>query len=151
MSFSAVLTKSSTTFLSSQFKAAPNTRLHLRLAKQYAAQSIDIISQQLPRSGSRSTKEKSISRREYPRIVELKIAGRSDRAIAERLSVPVNQVKLHAPVAMREYKKGQLRINGGNAVYEAGEVGKEQRAEFQEDLGLGAQGLGQEASLSVIV
>lgn len=66
-----------------------------------------------------------ITRKVYPKLVELHIAGRSYREIAQRLGVSEREVRLHTARAMAAYRNGRLRIRGGQCVEEARRVGEE--------------------------
>lgn len=75
-----------------------------------------------------------ITKRSYPIMVELRIAGRSYREIADRLDTSERQVRLHLASAMAAYRNGRLRIRNGESVEEARRVGEE-RAELGFDEG----------------
>ncbi len=66
-----------------------------------------------------------ITRQDYPALVELNIAGRSDLEIADRLDTSVRQVRSHVSQAMALYRSGDLLIDSGNAVSEARSKGAE--------------------------
>ena len=77
---------------------------------------------------------KAVSRRMYPQLVELKIAGRSAEDIARRLNISLDVLRPHLQRAMDEYRTGRLNIAGGNAVEEARAVGAERAGEFTDNI-----------------
>lgn len=76
----------------------------------------------------------AITRRDYPHIVELKIAGRSDKEIARRMDVSVDRLKIHVAKAMAEYRRGELLIRNGEAVEEARKAGEDKGQQFASDI-----------------
>lgn len=80
--------------------------------------------------GIKAAGARGISRRIYPLLVELKIAGRSAEEIAQKLKVSTEVLRPHLQRAMEEFRAGRLRINGANALEEARAVGEERGAEF---------------------
>lgn len=85
---------------------------------------------------------KHITRRHYPSIVELKIAGRSDQQIAKRFGSNSIKMKSHISRAMNEYRKGELRTNESNTVMEAREVGEEKARKVTSKLGQSVESAG---------
>ncbi len=88
-------------------------------------------------------------RRHYPEIVELKLAGRSDREIADKFSVEPSVLRPHIAAAMAKFRRGELEIEKGDVVSEAEKIGKEKSSEFANDLSQGGLTYSASGQLSV--
>lgn len=93
---------------------------------------------------------RNITRREYPALVELKIAGRSAKEIARILEVPEGEVRRHISLALSEYRNGKLIIRSGQATTEARKKGAEKSREFYENAGIGDSAFPAQSAVSEV-
>lgn len=68
---------------------------------------------------------KVVTRADYPTIVELKLAGRSDAEIARRFGISIDLAIGHISQALSDYKKRKLQVRPDRIIDEALKVGEE--------------------------
>lgn len=72
---------------------------------------------------------KVVTRQDYSKLVTMKLAGRSDKKIADSFGATTTQIRPHITRAMAEYRQGKIRVDMKEVQDEAkSEVEERQKA-----------------------
>lgn len=127
MEFGAVSAKQPPAFYPSSSASAPDGVRQPASAQLLNLQVLLKNSDALRVEESRS-EVSHITKRDYPALVELRLAGRSDREIARRFDSPLRMIRGHVAQAMAMYRRGEIIVRSGETVMEARAAGEEKAA-----------------------